>query len=487
MKIIKEYSNLATTNKMLITIIAIITACATLGNTVDVIRGRKLPAIALGFLLFGIVVILCLIRLFKRNPDTSKIKHYGNIGFFILYAFTLFTSQRILVFVYFMPVMYMSVLYYDVRLVKGISASVILVNLIRIAWLIKYVKLTDQGSITDYIVVIFSLFVVCWNAILATKMTKKFNENDLSKQKTILDEVLTLGRVLDTNSTEVYHVVTELEESSKIMNQAMTDMAASMEETAASITDQTRLTQNIQNIIHDTSETAKSMEKLSEASINAMDKSQTIINDLSHKTAIMNDNGNVVYKAMMSLEAKTAEIGKLTGLISSIAQNTHILSLNAAVESARAGNAGKGFAVVAHEVGTLASQTTQAVTNITTIITELQKMVKSSIMAMEDFRKTNAAQNQLINDTETIFSEMTRNMNQVNSKVADVSKKIQDILSANNNIVDSIEIIARTSESTSSGIQETTSQTEMNMVQVDKTKQIAQELMTTSENLKKYI
>jgi hypothetical protein len=47
---------------------------------------------------------------------------------------------------------------------------------------------------------------------------------------------------------------------------------------------------------------------------------------------------------------------------------------------------------------------------------------------------------------------MINNTNQVNKKVADVSKKIDDILSANNNIVSSIEIIARTSQSTSSGI-----------------------------------
>ncbi len=79
-------------------------------------------------------------------------------------------------------------------------------------------------------------------------------------------------------------------------------------------------------------------------------------------------------------------------------------------------------------------------------------MVKASVAAMEGFRKANAAQNQLIYDTETIFSDMINNTNQVNKKVADVSKKIDDILSANNNIVSSIEIIARTSQSTSSGI-----------------------------------
>jgi methyl-accepting chemotaxis protein len=60
----------------------------------------------------------------------------------------------------------------------------------------------------------------------------------------------------------------------------------------------------------------------------------------NQKTVIMNDNGNVFYKAMLDLEEDNRN-RKLISLISSIAQNTHILSLNAAVESARAGNAEK--------------------------------------------------------------------------------------------------------------------------------------------------
>jgi methyl-accepting chemotaxis protein len=146
MKNAKEYSNLAATNKMIITIITIITVCATLGNTVDVIRGRKAPAFAIGFLFIGIILIVYLVRLTKQNPDTTKIKYQGYIGFFIMYAFTLFTSPRIMVFIYVFPVMYMYMLYYDIKLMKRISVSVIIINLLRTAWLVLFVKLVDPGS-----------------------------------------------------------------------------------------------------------------------------------------------------------------------------------------------------------------------------------------------------------------------------------------------------------------------------------------------------
>lgn len=494
MKTENELSNLAATNKMIITIITIITTFATLGNIIDVLGGRKPPAYALGFPIIGIILIFYLRRLFKKNPETTKIKYRGYIGFFIMYTFTLFTSQRIMVFIYVFPVMYMCMLYYDIKLMKRISASVILINIIRTFYLVLHVKLVDKGSITDYTIEIIALFVVCWNSIIATRLTKKFNEDSISKieavnkqQEAILNEVLTIGSVLDTHSNDMYNIVNELEESSRMMNQAMTNMAADIEETTSNIMKQTAMTQNIQSIISDTAVTAKDMEEFSKDSINGMGKGMAIVNDLSEKTVIMNNNGNVVYQAMLELKDKTDEIGRITETITSIADKTNMLSLNASIESARAGEAGKGFAVVANEVGSLAAQTAQSVKNISQIINELQQMAQKSMLAMEDFRSANADQNQLIKDTEEIFNETIEKMGNVNSKVTEVAKRIEEILSANNNIVESIEVISQKSDSAIAGIRNTSNETEKNLIQVEKTKQIAKDLLAASESLKKYI
>jgi len=488
------YSNMAATNKMIITIITIITACATLGNTVDVLRGRKHPAYAIVFFIVGVLLIAFLFSLAKKNPETTKIKYYGYIGFFIMYAFTLFTSQRILVFIYVFPIMYMCMLYYDIKLMKGIAASVILINIIRTVWLVVFIQLVDPGSITDYTVEIIALFVVCWNSIIATKLTKKFNEDSVSKieavnkqQEAILNEVLRIGGVLDTHSTDVYNIVTELEQSSKTINQAMAHMESDMEETTANIVRQTGLTQNIHSIISETAQTAKSMEEISKESIDGMDRGMAIVNDLSEKTVIVNNNGNVVYQAMLDLESKADEIGRITETITDIANKTNMLSLNASIESARAGEAGKGFAVVANEVGSLAAQTAQSVKNISNIISELQHMVQQSMTAMEDFRSANSDQNILIRDTEAVFKETINKMDNVNRKVTDVAQKIEDILSANNNIVESIEVISTKSDSAIVAIRETSDETEKNLMQVEKTKQIAKDLLAASESLKKYI
>ncbi|WP_248925930.1 methyl-accepting chemotaxis protein [Paenibacillus hamazuiensis] len=80
-----------------------------------------------------------------------------------------------------------------------------------------------------------------------------------------------------------------------------------------------------------------------------------------------------------SLEGKAKEIGEISGVVGELADQTHLLALNASVEAARAGDHGQGFAVVAGEVKKLAGQSSQAVHNINRLIEEIQTEVKKTV------------------------------------------------------------------------------------------------------------
>jgi methyl-accepting chemotaxis protein len=88
-------------------------------------------------------------------------------------------------------------------------------------------------------------------------------------------------------------------------------------------------------------------------------------------------------KDFSSLAHLANRIGDVVGIISSIAEQTNLLALNATIEAARAGEAGKGFAVVASEVKTLAGQTAKATEEIATQVTSIQSATQQAVLSIQ--------------------------------------------------------------------------------------------------------
>ena len=160
----------------------------------------------------------------------------------------------------------------------------------------------------------------------------------------------------------------------------------------------TSSSQNINSIIQDLS--------------NKIDEMQQAIIDISSKTS---KNEQIAQEAtiqskqtataMVKLNEESQKIGETVNMISQIAFQTNILSLNAAVEAATAGEAGKGFAVVAQEVRNLASRSDDAAKNITERIALIQNLVKNSLDSIHEIDDT-------ISDISTISKEISVSMSE---------------------------------------------------------------------------
>ena len=87
--------------------------------------------------------------------------------------------------------------------------------------------------------------------------------------------------------------------------------------------------------------------------------------------------------AMESIENCYSKIAGFVTEINALADQTSLLSLNASIEAAKAGDFGTGFAVVAHEIHNLAQQSKQATGTIRTILTDIQRGVSSTVVSAE--------------------------------------------------------------------------------------------------------
>lgn len=111
-------------------------------------------------------------------------------------------------------------------------------------------------------------------------------------------------------------------------------------------------------------------------------ETQLTVDGMSHKLVGLADSSSSTLKDVDSLHGQSKKIGEIVELIQQIAAQTHLLSMNAAVEAARAGDQGRGFAVVAKEVQSLSAKTDHATKDITPLVKAIQRestVVKNSI------------------------------------------------------------------------------------------------------------
>jgi methyl-accepting chemotaxis protein len=142
------------------------------------------------------------------------------------------------------------------------------------------------------------------------------------------------------------------------------------------------------------------------------------------------------------------EIGNMADTISDIAAQTNLLALNAAIESARAGEHGKGFAVVADEVRKLAEQTSNTVTDIQTLIKQVQDAFSNMSSNAEDilgFVNTNVADD---------YQEMIKIGVQYQEDSQFVSALVNDVANSADQIIESINQVAETMKSVTASTQQ---------------------------------
>ncbi|MFH0967169.1 MAG: methyl-accepting chemotaxis protein [Methanobacteriota archaeon] len=148
------------------------------------------------------------------------------------------------------------------------------------------------------------------------------------------------------------------------------------------------------------------------------------------------------------IRSQMNEIGKIVDLISDLANQTNLLSLNAAIEAARAGDAGRGFAVVAAEVKSLAQRSRQSAEHIADMISALQTKSEAASNAMATAGKAVADGGVALNDTLKIF-------NQLGSAVEDITKNMEMVASATEEQAASFEEITASVNEMSSLVKET--------------------------------
>ena len=490
----KQKTDFSAINKVVLVMTLLIDFFMNLGNIMEVVKGNK----TIGFFIFCFLLtaVNCgsLIYLYKKECNHPLFKQVGFWGFYFVSLGAIFSSTTIDVYVYIIPFLFIYFMYFDPKFTRNIALIVFTTNIARIIWLAVVMGMREPIHITAYTIQGFSLLVIGITVLMGTKAAKSVNDQKINalesakeKQTLILNDVLDIGKLLDSRSKDVYSMVNSLEQTTTHVGHSMKEITESIENTVDHIHEQNELTEAIQNVIIETSEASQQMTILSKRAMDQIDSGKEVVEALSSKTLAINKQSDQVFEMMNELQSKTQEIERIIDIITNIASQTNILSLNAAIESARAGEAGKGFAVVAEQVRGLASQTTESVTHIHGILKELGDKVETSVVAMKCFREENSHQTKLIGETKMIIDETIKDVTVVNEQTHFVLDKVSEIIASNVQLVSNIHRINDNSKQMMKRIMETEEITTLSADLLEERKLIAKELLDTAEGLNKYI
>ena len=238
-----------------------------------------------------------------------------------------------------------------------------------------------------------------------------------------------LRKVIQSISENSQNVANASEEFSSVSQQ----ISANSEETSAQANSVSTATEEVNRNLHTVATATEEMSaSISEIAKNATEAAKVAAEAM--RTA--NETNAIVGK----LGASSAEIGQVIKTITSIAQKTDLLALNATVEAARAGEVGAGFAVVANEVKELAKQTAAATEDISRKIEAIQVDTKGAVQAISTITGVITRVNEIsgtiaaaVEEQSATTSEMSRNLTEAAKGATQVTENIGGVAQAAQN------------------------------------------------------
>lgn len=205
-------------------------------------------------------------------------------------------------------------------------------------------------------------------------------------------------------------------------------------------------------------ETKREIDSLRESAnvMNAAgDKALSILADLDTSNQKTKDAINIVYQQTNTTNDSAMKIKAATDVISEIAEETNLLSLNASIEAARAGEQGRGFAVVASQIQKLAEQSNNSAQEIAIIINELISDAAKSVETMENLKEVIKQQDEYVKNTESSFRDVSDRIGKSIEGIHEIAAKTQTLNEARVRVVDIVQNLTAVAEENAASTQET--------------------------------
>lgn len=274
-----------------------------------------------------------------------------------------------------------------------------------------------------------------------------------------------LGEVIRTTmdmSSELKRSGADLSDSASQASTASSQVSQAVDEISKGAVSQAESVEsaagNTQNIGRDIDEVAENVEELNAYAgemKTSCEAAMTALNRLIEQSNEVQNSVREIGQTIDSTNESAKEISKFSQAITEIASQTNLLSLNASIEAARAGDAGKGFAVVATEIGQLAVQSSNSAEEIKKIVERLVADSEASVEVMQKLNANFEQQAEQLDDTRNNMQSMETNVDNVSTSTDSIAAHIGELGNAKDKLVEIISDLSAISEENAASTEET--------------------------------
>ena len=308
--------------------------------------------------------------------------------------------------------------------------------------------------------------------------------NDLNKTNFVLNNMIadikSTGITLDKYSQKLTHSTDNIAVASEEISQSMEAVAGSTTKQSTSLSD-TVNTVNIFSVnLDNINLRIQGIEASSIQIKDVADNGNNKINDLLLTMEEVQNCFKSVENKIENLSSSVGQIHLITETINSVAKQTNLLSLNASIEAARAGDAGGGFIVVANEVRKLADQTLQASHSISKLINDISdSTIVVAATTTEAINKVEM-QSSTITDTVTVFNSILKQINIVIPQIKEVATTLDQTMLIKDNILVNVKSISLMSEDMDASAEAVSTLTEEQSATIFDLSNLSEQLNKTS-------
>ncbi|MCF4984074.1 HAMP domain-containing protein [Pseudomonas syringae] len=296
------------------------------------------------------------------------------------------------------------------------------------------------------------------------EVVERVASGDLSRNLKVdrKDELGKLQATIQRMTVSLRELVGGIRDGVTQIASAAEELSAVTEQTSAGVNSQKVETDQVATAMHEMTatvqEVARNAEEASEAAVTAdrqaRDGERVVNEAIAQIERLASAVGNSS-EAMGALKQESDKIGSVLDVIKSVAEQTNLLALNAAIEAARAGEAGRGFAVVADEVRSLAQRTQKSTEEIEALIARLQSGTQQATTVMDSSRELSTSSVELTRRAGGSLANITKTVSSIQAMNQQIAAAAEEQSATAEEINRSIINVRDVSEQTSAASEET--------------------------------